>query len=64
MMRTKKEFLKFYRAEILPSVRKEYESLDNRVDAIARREAWNNVIDYLVQDRELPKRALEWDCPW
>ena len=62
-MQTKKDFEKFFRAEILPEIREQYER-DNRIDCPARREAWNNIIDAMVTDNELPKRAINWSCPW
>lgn len=63
MIRTKAAFLRHFRAEILPAVREQYEQ-DRRVDAPARREAWNNLIDAMIKDRELPRYAERWVCPW
>lgn len=63
MMKTKKEFEKFFKSEILPAVRETYEQ-DRRIDYPARREEWNNTIDFMVKDRQLPQRAVNWSCPW
>ena len=63
MFRTKKEFEKWFRQECLPGIRQKFE-LDGRVDYIARRTDWINLVDMMVTNKELPKRALEWDPPW
>lgn len=63
MFKTKKAFESHFRREILPAIREEYER-DGRVDAPARREIWNNVIDSLIKSNEAPERAEEWNCPW
>jgi len=65
-MRTKKDFLKFFRAEILPEIQKMEKEYFGRpsIDHPLRREEWNNIIDAMVTDRELPKHAIEWSCPW
>ena len=62
MIRTKREFEKYFRAEILPAIRAEYEQ-DGRIDYPARRETWNNLVDAMAQDREIPRHA-DWICPW
>ena len=60
---TRADFIKSeWRENILPQVELWYER-DGRKDIPARREAWNNGIDYLVQARSLPKRAMDWSCP-
>jgi hypothetical protein len=63
MARTKKEYLRYFRSEVLPLIREQYEQ-DGCIDYPARREAWNNDIDCLVRDRQLPQRAIDWVCPW
>lgn len=63
MMKTKKEFLDWFRSEILPEVKAQFEQ-DNRIDYPARRESWINLIDSMIQDNELPKKAENWSCPW
>ena len=63
MFKTKKAFESYFRREIIPAIRKEYER-DGRVDVPARREIWNNVIDSLIKSNEAPERAEEWNCPW
>ena len=61
--RTKKEYEKYFRTEVLPFIREQFEQ-DKRIDYPARRETWNNDIDALVRDRQLPQRAIDWVCPW
>lgn len=63
MIRTKREFERFFREEILPSIRDQYEQ-DGRIDYPARREAWNNTTDAMAQDRAIPPHGREWVCPW
>jgi hypothetical protein len=63
MARTKKEYLRYFRSEVLPLIREQYEQ-DRRIDYPARREAWNNDIDALVKDGQLPQCAINWICPW
>lgn len=63
MIRTKADFLRYFRTDVLPAVREQYEQ-DRSVDVPARRETWNNLIDAMVQDRELPRHAVAWVCPW
>jgi hypothetical protein len=62
-MKTKKEYMQYFKENILPHIKAEYEQ-DGRIDYPARREAWNNDIDCLVRDRQLPQRAIDWVCPW
>jgi hypothetical protein len=61
--KTRRDFESYFRREILPYVRDLFEP-DGRVDKPARREEWNNHIDVLLRDGELPPRAVEWRCPW
>ncbi len=72
-MPNKREFERWFRAEIMPEIRameKQYtagsEQVNKRftVDRPMRREAWNNLIDSMVKDRELPIHAMDWECPW
>ena len=63
MAKTKKEYLRYFRSEVLPLIREQFEQ-DGRIDRPARRETWNNDIDALVEDRQLPKHAIDWTCPW
>lgn len=63
MIRTKKQFESFFRAEILPEIRAEYEQ-DGYMDIPARREAWNDLADAMAADRAIPKHGAEWVCPW
>lgn len=62
-MKTKKEFENYFKNLVLPNIRSEYE-WGRRIDYPARREAWNNTIDMLVRDEELPEKARDWSCPW
>lgn len=59
----KREFESFFRSEILPSVRARFEQ-DGIVDHVARNEEWNTIVDMMVQDGELPQRAVNWVSPW
>lgn len=63
-MKTKKEFEKWFRAEVMPYVRAKEAEYNHRLDLPLRREEWNNTIDAMVKGRELPKRAYDWFCPW
>lgn len=65
-MKTKKEFLKYFKAEILPKIQKMEKEYFGKpsIDYPLRREEWNNIIDSMVQDRDLPKHAINWSCPW
>lgn len=62
-MITKKQFESHFKKEYLPAIKEIYEE-DGRIDYPARREAWNNLIDMLVENRELPGKAIDWTCPW
>ena len=61
---TRKDFEKFFRAEFLPLIKKTESQCGNGIDAPLRREEWNNLIDVYVQDKQLPKYALDWSAPW
>ena len=61
---TKKSVLADFRENILPMVRKQFEP-DGRVDAIARREAWNNYTDALCKDRVITAHQYDtWSNPF
>lgn len=63
--KNKKEFERFFRKEIMPIIRDaESKHMGGGVDIPLRREEWNNRIDMYVEDGMLPKRALDWNCPW
>lgn len=67
MCKTKKEFEKYFRSEILPFIKaEESKYVVNRfsVDYPMRREEWNNLIDILIKDRQLPQYAENWCAPW
>ena len=61
---TKKGFEAFFRKNRLPTIKDVEKLCGGNVDKPLRREEWNNIIDTLVQEKHLPKRAIEWDCPW
>ena len=46
---TEKEVIEHYKEFVLPSIKKSYE-IDNRVDAPARSEAFNNYTDRLCKE--------------
>jgi len=58
---TKKNFEKIFRREYLPMIRREE---SRGIDYPLRRESWNNLIDALVKDGDLPGKANDWVCPW
>ena len=62
--RNKKDFEKFFRAEIMPGIREQENQYTPGIDYPLRRETWNNLIDSLLKDRALPRRAYDWVCPW
>lgn len=64
MFTTKKAFEKYFRREILPTLQG-YEARYTRgIDHPLRREEWNNYIDMLVREGDLPEKAIDWSCPW
>lgn len=64
MKLTKKQVLADFRENVLPAIRSMYEQ-DGRVDAIARREEWNNYVDMLARDGVITqKQADNWDNPY
>ena len=58
----KKEFAKYFKREILPEV-KEIER-ENYIDKPLRAETWNNLLDSLYKDNQVPEYALDWVCPF
>lgn len=56
------QFEAFYREEVLPGIVRMYER-DGRPDYAARREAWNDTVDSMVRDGELPDSAMDWSLP-
>ena len=61
-MSEKKEFKK-YEEQIIPLLQESFEYNGN-IDYPARRQAWNDLIDILIQDGNLPEKAKDWICPW
>lgn len=62
-MQTKKEFEIFFKSAILPGAKERFER-DGRIDYSARREKWNNAIDILIKEGDLPYYAYQRECPW
>lgn len=64
----KKDFLVYFKAEYLSGIkRQEIEwqgTYNTTIDRPFRRETWNNLIDSYVRDRQLPRKAMDWCCPW
>ena len=64
MITSNRQALQIFKAEVLPSVREQYEQ-DGEIDRIARREEWNNWLDALCKDGQITQQAYDtWDCPW
>ena len=59
---TKSEVIEYFKEHVLPHVTRRYES-DNIIDAPARREAWNDMIDVLIKDGLISKSAEDWALP-
>src|SRR5690606_13212771 len=59
---TKAQFTEYVTDEILPLIAERYEQ-DGVADRPARREAWNDIVDSMVEDRQLPRKALSWAIP-
>jgi len=59
---TRKEFIKYFRSEVLPGIRQHERKymLSGRVDISLRYQTWNDLIDSLVTDKQLPEKALDW----
>lgn len=64
MKMTKKQAVEFFREEILPVIKENYEQ-DGIADKPARREAWNNFTDSLCKDGQITlKQYKTWDNPF
>jgi len=59
---TKSEVSEYFQENVLPYVIRRYES-DHIIDAPARREAWNDMIDVLIKDGQVLKSAENWALP-
>lgn len=68
LAKTKKEFQQYFKSELLPMCVEQEKQWQNTqrptIDRPLRRETWNNVIDELIRDRQLPKHAENWCAPW
>lgn len=66
--KTRRDFTKYFKAEYLPSIKAQeaawQEKTNPTIDYPFRRETWNNLIDSLVRDKQLPKQAIDWEAPW
>jgi hypothetical protein len=61
---TKKQVMELFRREVLPAVRRKFET-DGKVDRLARSEEWNNYTDYLRKSDKISEKAYDtWDCPF
>lgn len=63
----KKDFEKYFRENELPLIieqEKKYQGTKHYIDYPLRREWWNNLIDSLQKDNQLPRNADNWCCPW
>lgn len=56
MITSQKEARKFFNSEIKPVLLETYSASDT----VAFNEEFNNWVDSMVTDREMPKRALNW----
>jgi len=59
---TKSEVIEYFQENVLPHVRERCES-DRIIDTPARREAWNDMIDFLMKDGLVSKSAENWGLP-
>lgn len=59
----KSEFEIFFEEYHLPIIKEKYEK-DGIPDIPARREEWNNTIDFMIKDNLLDESAGEWACPY
>lgn len=67
LAKTKKQFEAYFRSIDLVEIRRQerrYKTGRFSIDYPMRREAWNNLIDYLLKDNQLPVRAEDWISPW
>lgn len=64
MKMTKKQVEADFRTNFLPYIRDvEKQQGDGRKDSIMRREEWNNYVDMLAEDGDIPESGREWTCP-
>lgn len=58
---TKKEVIKMFRAEVMPTIIELY----GRGDKVAQREEWNNFTDMLCKDRQISQHQYNtWTNPF
>jgi len=61
---TKDQALRMFKEEILPEIKRQYES-DGIKDIPARRESWNDFTDMLCKDGQITTKQYEtWDNPF
>lgn len=56
-------FRRMFDDEVVPEIKNRYER-DGQIDYPARREAWNNMVDSMVKDGQLPGEAESWESPY
>lgn len=64
MFKTRKQFVDYFRTEVMPTVRMTEKSQGGGIDNPLRCETWNNLVDSMVTDRQLPRCATRWDNPF
>jgi hypothetical protein len=66
--KTRRDFIRHFKAEYLSALKQQEAAWQERtnptIDYPYRREYWNNLIDSLVRDNQLPKQAIDWVAPW
>ena len=61
---TKKDVERSFREHYLPAIKRlEERQGDGGVDGPMRREEWNNYVDALAKDGEVPQSAYNWAHP-
>lgn len=61
-MLTYRQVVQAFTREVMPTIRKKYEQ-DGIPDKPARREAWNNFVDYLAKDGQVSEKSYDWPQP-
>ncbi len=58
----KPQFEEYFKENVLPFVIRKYER-DGVPDRPARREEWNNTVDFMIKEGQLPESAGNWTHP-
>lgn len=61
--RDRESFKNWFLDNILPSVC-DLQEPEGEIDRLARRDAWNDIVDGMVLRGRLPPEAQEWEAPW